>query len=103
MISYLLSVKSIEMKKIQIAAVLLISISISGCFGPAFNYRKSGISNQEKSKDEYQCRRESMYYSGDAYGVHSYSNADIAEACLRARGYVILPFLTPAKNRISVV
>jgi len=70
---------------------LILAVSVAACAGGLSGYSKTGVSDQQKSTDYYECQRDSSVLVRRAKGMEEYVlDTDKLNACMRARGYEVL-------------
>ena len=70
---------------------LILAGVVAGCAGGLSRYSKTGVSDQQKSTDYYECQRDSSLLVSRAKGMQeSVPDTEKLNACMRARGYEVL-------------
>jgi len=71
---------------------LILAGEVAGCAGGGLSrYSKTGVSDQQKSTDYYECQRDSSVLVSRAKGMQEYvPDTEKLNACMRARGYEVL-------------
>jgi hypothetical protein len=76
---------------VRASGCLILAGAVAGCAGGLSGYSKTGVSDQQKSTDYYECQRDSSVLVARAKGMQEYvPDRDKLNACMRARGYAVL-------------
>jgi len=69
---------------------LILAVAVAACAGGLSGYSKTGVSDQQKGTDYYECQRDSSVLVRRAKGMEEYVlDTDKLNACMRARGYEV--------------
>ena len=69
---------------------LILAGEVAGCAGGLSRYSKTGVSDQQKSTDYYQCQRDSSVPVWRSKMQEYVPDTEKMNACMRARGYTVL-------------
>jgi hypothetical protein len=70
---------------------LILAVAVAACAGGLWGYSKTGVSDQQKSTDYYECQRDSSVLVSRAKGMQEYvPDTEKLNACMRARWYAVL-------------
>jgi len=86
-------VEVLQMKEriVQAVGCLILAVAVATCARGLAGYSKSGVSDQQKSTDYYECQRDSSVLVRRYKGVEEYvPDTEKLNACMRARGYEVL-------------
>lgn len=81
------------MKKwgVRAAGCLILTVAVAACAGGLSGYSKSGVNDQQKSTDYYECQRDARVLVWRGPGMQEAApDAEKLNACMRARGYKVL-------------
>jgi hypothetical protein len=70
---------------------LILAVAVAGRAGGLSGYSKTGVSDQQKSTDYYECQRDSSVLVSRAKGMPEHvPDTEKLNACMRAREYEVL-------------
>jgi hypothetical protein len=75
---------------VRAAGGLVLAIGVAACAGGLSGYSKTGVSDQQKSTDYYECQRDSSVPVWRSKMQESVPDTEKMNACMRARGYTVL-------------
>ena len=76
---------------VRALACLILAVAVAARAGGLSGYSKTGVRDQQKSTDYYECQRDSSVLVSRAKGMQEYMpDTDKLNACMRARGYAVL-------------
>ncbi len=70
---------------------LILPVAVAACAGGLSGYSKTGVNDQQKSTDYYECQRDSSVLVWRGRGMQeNVLDTEKLNACMRARGYKAL-------------
>jgi len=82
---------------------LILAVAVAACAGGLSGYSKTGVSDQQKSTDYYECQRDSSVLVRRAKGMEEYVlDTDKLNACMRARGYEVQDRQLELRSRLRM-
>ncbi len=69
---------------------LILPVAVAACAGGLSGYSKTGVSDQQKSTDYYECQRDSSVPVWRSKMQENVLDTEKLNACMRARGYKAL-------------
>ena len=69
---------------------LVLVVGVAACAGGLSGYSKTGVSDQQKSTDYYECQRDASVPVWRSKMYEYVPDTEKTNACMRARGYTVL-------------
>ena len=79
-----------KQRTVRALGCLILAVAVAACAGGLSGYSKTGVSDQQKSTDYYECQRDSSVPVWRSKMQEYVPDTEKLNACMRARGYAVL-------------